>query len=96
MEIRVYGELNVGKLRDKVDKVTAFLETGDFQSADVKKMSNGFYRAKLDYTNRLLFQIGRYDGEMYILILEVIHNHAYEKSKFLNFTVLLKVPVHFG
>lgn len=84
MEIRVYGELNVGKLRDKVDKVTAFLETGDFQSADVKKMSNGFYRAKLDYTNRLLFQIGRYDGEMYILILEVIHNHAYEKSKFLN------------
>ncbi len=25
----------------------------------------------------------KYNGEQYALILEVIHNHAYEKSKFL-------------
>lgn len=84
MKILVYDDLNTGKLGEKVDKIVKFLTLGDFRAAGVKKMSNGYYRAKLDDTNRLLFIIGKYEGEKYILILEVIHNHAYEKSKFLN------------
>lgn len=46
--------------------------------------STGFYRAKLDDTNRLLFKIGRFDGKTYLFVLEVIVNHAYDKSRFLN------------
>ena len=88
MEILIYDDLNVGKLGAKVEKVTKYLTEGDFPSADVKKMNNGFYRAKLDDTNRLLFCFGRYEGRTYIFILEVIHNHAYEKSKFLNGAVI--------
>jgi len=88
MNILVYEDLNVGRLGDKVEKVTKCLLEGDFAAADVKKMSNGFYRAKLDDTNRLLFCFGRYEGSTYVFILEVIHNHAYEKSKFLNGAVI--------
>jgi len=84
MKILVYDDLAVGRLGDKVEKVTKYLVEGDFPAADVKKMSNGFYRAKLDDTNRLLFCFGKYEGDTYIFILEVIHNHAYEKSKFVN------------
>lgn len=84
MRVLVYDDLKVGKLTEKVNKICGYLAEGDFPSADVKKMNNGYYRAKLDDTNRLLFAIGRYEGTSYIFILEVIHNHAYEKSKFLN------------
>jgi len=99
MEILVYDDLNVGRLADKVEKVMRYLLDGDFPGADVKKMSNGYYRAKLDDTNRLLFTFGKYEGRTYIFILEVIHNHAYEKSKFLNGAVIQEeklVPVHSG
>ncbi len=85
MDILIYNDLNVPlRVKRQFDKVMEFLKNGDFKSADVKKMVNsGFYRAKLDDTNRLLFQIGQYGDEKYILVLEVILNHAYEKSRFL-------------
>jgi len=38
----------------------------------------------LDRTNRLLFAIHQYKGQVYALVLECIANHAYEKSRFLN------------
>ncbi|MCD8524509.1 MAG: hypothetical protein LRY67_01715, partial [Gammaproteobacteria bacterium] len=67
------------------DKVVGYLQEGDFSSADVKKMQQtGYYRAKLDKENRLLFSIGNYEGQKYIFALEVILNHAYDKSRFLN------------
>jgi hypothetical protein len=44
------------------DKVKAAIEAGDFRSADVKKLQRGpYYRAKLDYANRLLLQFARID-----------------------------------
>jgi len=85
MEVLLYNELDYGKIKKKFDKVLGFLKKGDFKSADVKKMVNtGFYRAKLDDTNRLLFQYIKVDDKKYLLLLEVIYNHAYEKSRFLN------------
>ena len=45
--------------------------------------TDGFYRAKLDKENRLLFKFASYKEEKYLLLLEVIEHHAYEKSKFL-------------
>ena len=46
----------------------------------------GFYRAKLDYANRLLFKFAWYNDQYYLLLLEVIYNHEYEKSRFLRGT----------
>lgn len=89
MNVLSYNNLEPGKLNDKVRKVIILLEEGNFRAADVKKMPNtGFYRAKLDDTNRLLFSIRTFEGKKYLLILEVILNHAYEKSKFLNGAVI--------
>lgn len=85
MEVLIYNNLEADKLKDKVNKVITCLQTGDFRSADVRKMPHvGYYRAKLDDTNRLLFSIGTFAGRRYIFILEVIPNHAYDKSRFLN------------
>lgn len=85
MEVLFYNDLAVGKFKKSIDKVVKLLCEGDFRGADAKKMPNfGFYRAKLDDTNRLLFKIGIYENKKYLFILEVIANHAYEKSRFLN------------
>lgn len=85
MNLLFYNGLEYHKLQKQFDKTVAYLQAGDFRSADVKKMPNaGFYRAKLDDTNRLLFKIGLFNGQKYVLLLEVILNHAYDKSRFLN------------
>ena len=64
-------------------KVKAHLENGDFRSADVKKITDDLYRARLDGSNRLLFTFARHQGKTYILVLEFIANHAYDSSRFL-------------
>ena len=84
MKILLYNRLNTEPVQRQFDKTLQFLQNGDFRSADVRKMkTQGFYRARLDDTNRLLFKIGEYEGEKYLFILEVILNHDYDKSRFL-------------
>ncbi|MDA3893384.1 MAG: UvrD-helicase domain-containing protein [Salinivirgaceae bacterium] len=84
MNILHYSDLNYNKVKKQFAKIVSFLENNDFASAEVKKMqNNGFYRAKLDYENRLLFKFAKYNNSTYILLLEVIYNHEYEKSRFL-------------
>lgn len=84
MKILVYSDLDPGRLRAQFEKVVAMIERDDFYSAEVKKLGErDLYRAKLDYSNRLLFRIARYGGERYALLLEIVENHAYEKSRFL-------------
>ncbi len=85
MKLLHYNELDTTKVKKQFKKVEKYLGEGDFASADVKKMPNtgGYYRAKLDAKNRLLFKFADYEEERYILLLEVIMDHAYEKSKFL-------------
>lgn len=47
------------------------LERNDFDPAEVEKLSNrGYWRAKLDDANRLLFRIAGYNGERYALLVE--------------------------
>src|SRR5690606_16215257 len=85
MDILFYDRFDYGPLRDKIEKTIGFLKAGDFRAADVKKMPNqGFYRAKLDDTNRLLFTIGSHRGSKYIFVLETILNHNYARCRFLN------------
>jgi len=89
MNILYFSGLEIGKLKKQFDKTVGFLQAADFKSADVKKMPNaGYYRAKLDDTNRLLFKIGTFEGKKYLFLLEVIHNHDYASSKFLNGTAI--------
>ena len=84
MEILYYRGLDYRKVKKQFEKTVEFLKAGDFSSAEVKKMaSNGYYRAKLDYENRLLFKFAWYKDQYYLLLLEVIYNHEYEKSRFL-------------
>jgi hypothetical protein len=96
MRLLQYKELNLRRVKAAFDKVKAAIESGDFRSADVKKLNAGpYYRAKLDYANRLLLQFARIDRpagdggtEAVCLALEVIENHAYDRSRFLRGAVV--------
>ncbi len=85
MEILYYNDLDYSKVKKQFDKVVQQLRAGNFAGADIKKMANtGYYRAKLDEENRLLFKFARYKEETYLLLLEVILHHNYRDSRFLN------------
>lgn len=84
MKVLYYSGLDYSRVKKQFDKTVKFLENDDFRSAEVKKLSlNGYFRAKIDYENRLLFKIADFNNEKYILLLEVILNHEYKKSRFL-------------
>lgn len=101
MRLLQYKDLNLRRVRVAFDKVKAAIEAGDFRSADVKKLNAGpYYRAKLDYANRLLLQFARIDRpqaeggtETVCLALEVIENHAYDRSRFLRGAVVDEVRI---
>ena len=83
-EIYLLNDLNPGKLRKTFDKILEELASGNFAAAEVKKMTGtGYYRAKLDQENRLLFRFGSYNNQTCLLVLELILNHDYAKSRFL-------------
>ncbi len=95
MQILLYNELDSHKI-PSFSKLKKFLEADDFRSAEVKKVGENLYRAKLDSSNRLLFAIYRYQDQAYALILECIEHHAYEKSRFLSRGVTIdeaKIPL---
>jgi hypothetical protein len=84
MRLLQYKDLDLRRVKSAFAKVRAAIESGDFKSPDVKKLHTGnYYRAKLDYSNRLLLQFARFGDETVCLALEVIENHAYDKSRFL-------------
>ncbi len=80
----IYNDVYPGKIKKPYEKVLEQLSIGDFSSAEVKKMpETSLYRAKIDYENRLLFKFGKFENQHYLLILEIIFNHEYGKSRFL-------------
>lgn len=87
MKILEYVGLDTSRVEAQYRKVREAIERDDFRQADVRKLANlnhgKFYRAKLDYANRLLFCLVRYGDAVYALMLEVIEQHAYDKSRFL-------------
>ncbi|MGZ8183099.1 MAG: hypothetical protein ACXWT1_14170 [Methylobacter sp.] len=82
MKILLYNELNP-KTIPGFAKLQKYLQDDDFKSAEVKKVGDNLYRAKLNQRDRLLFSIYCYDQQNYALILEFIKNHAYQDSRFL-------------
>jgi len=84
MEVLVLNDIDPGKIRKQFDQTLEELANGEFARAEVKKMTGtGYYRAKLDYSNRLLFRFGYHNGQTCLLILEIIYHHEYDKSRFL-------------
>jgi hypothetical protein len=84
MRLLQYKDLDLRRVKPAFAKVRSAIEAGDFRSPDVKKLHvGGYYRAKLDHSNRLLLQFARHGAETVCLALEVIENHAYDKSRFL-------------
>ncbi len=87
MRILEYSGLDFSKVEVTYRRAVAALERGDFRAAEVKKLvglNHGkFYRAKLDDSNRLLFALVRQANEVCAVMLEVIENHAYARSRFL-------------
>ena len=69
---------------DDLEKTIEFLKNGDFQSAETKKLTNSnYFRAKINYKDRLVFTFLKYQEKSYIALLETIINHDYNKSQFL-------------
>lgn len=87
MKILEYIGLDTSRVKASYRKVTDAIARDDFRAAQVKKLvslSHGkFYRAKLDDADRLLFCLVRHGDDVCALILEVIANHDYDKSRFL-------------
>jgi hypothetical protein len=87
MKVLEYSGLDISKHKAQYKKVVEAISRGDFRQAEVKKLANlthgKFYRAKLDYANRLLFTFVRHGEVVFALMLEIIENHAYDKSRFL-------------
>jgi hypothetical protein len=83
-ETFIYNDIDPGKVRKQFDRTIEQLSRGDFAAADVKKMTGtGYYRAKLGYENRLLFKFASFNNQTCLLVLEIIFNHEYDKSRFL-------------
>jgi hypothetical protein len=87
MKILEYIDLDTSRVKAAYRKVADAIARHDFRAAQVKKLANlshgKFYRAKLDDADRLLFSLVRHGDEVCALMLEVIANHDYDKSRFL-------------
>ena len=87
MKILEYTGLDTSRVAASYRKVADAIARQDFRAAQVKKLANlshgKFYRAKLDDADRLLFSLIRHGDEVCALMLEVIANHEYDKSRFL-------------
>ncbi len=87
MRILEYTGLDTAGLVAQYRRATDAIAREDFRAAEVKKLVNlrhgKFYRARLDGANRLLFALVRHDGEICAVMLEVIANHDYGRSRFL-------------
>ncbi len=88
-DILYHNELDITSVEKTFPKTLQQLQQGDFKSADVRKMGDtGYYRARLDIRDRLLFSIVRVKGHKHLLLLEVIKDHNYAASRFLRGAML--------
>ena len=84
IDVLLYRDLEVRQLGRQVELAVQQLRAGDFRAADACKLKGtGLYRARLDDRNRLLFKFGEHGGRRVLLVLEVVHNHDYARSRFL-------------
>ncbi len=95
MQVLLYNELNPDMINGFA-KWRSFMEADDLKSADVKKIGDNLYRARLNRSDRLLLAFFSYTGERYAVVLEYLPSHNYEGSRFLRHGVTVdedKLPV---
>ena len=84
MRIVTYRDLSPGRFGKSMARLSAAISRGDFAAAGLKKLTpTPYWRARLSDEARLLLQFVPFQGETVCLFLEVIADHAYEKSRFL-------------
>ena len=84
MRIVTYRDLRPGRFGKSLERLRSALAHNDFAAAGLKKLSpTPYWRAKLSDEARLLLQFVTFQGVTVCLFLEVIADHAYEKSRFL-------------
>ena len=83
MQILHYNDLDTLNIPN-YKKICQAIADDDFRTAQVKKIGDNLYRAKLNASDRLLFSLYRYQNQRYALMLEWVKNHAYEDSRFLH------------
>ncbi len=82
MQVLLYHGLNPNTINGFV-KWRTLMEEDDFKSADIKKIGDNLYRARLNRTDRLLLTFYHYQGTKFALVLEYLKNHDYANSRFL-------------
>jgi len=92
MKILEFADLDTSRVKSAYRKVVAAIAAGDFRAAQVRKLTGaghgGLYRARLNDADRLIFRLLRHDDEVCALMLEVVLNHDYGKSRFLRGAVV--------
>jgi hypothetical protein len=87
------AEENLEAYHDAIDK----LLSGNYQAADLdlKKLEHHrVFSVRVNQSDRLLFTTIQVEGKPYLLLLEVILNHDYQKSRFLKPGVLRQYLEH--
>jgi len=85
--------LNIALLKDQVSPGTLHqLVMGQFQALRFENIENidGLHAMRDDIRKRILAATVKDEGESYLIILEVVDNHEYDKSRFLKPGVLKK------
>lgn len=82
MRIRLYEGIDAARIPNFA-RFRRAVERDDFAAADMGKIGDNLYRARLGKSARLLFSFYRLDEQVECLVLEHLPNHEYEKSRFL-------------
>ena len=92
MKILEFADLDTSRVKPAYRKAVAAIAAGDFRAAQVRKLTGAahgaLYRARLNDADRLIFRLLRHENEVCALMLEVILNHDYGKSRFLRGAVV--------
>lgn len=84
------GALGEGDLLREHEVAIQSLLEGDYAKADVERLKGhkGVYSLRLNQQARLLFTLHSVKGENYLLVLDYLPTHDYDKSRFLKNGVL--------
>lgn len=92
MKILEFADLDISRVKSAYRKVVSAIANGEFRAAQVRKLTGvgnrRLYRARLNDADRLIFCLLRHNDDICALMLEVIVNHDYEKSRFLRGAVI--------
>lgn len=87
MKTLFYDELQKSKIKG-LSKLVEAIENNNFTQADIKKVGDNLFRAKLNHKDRILLCFHKYQNENFCLFLEYLPNHNYDKSRFLHGAVI--------